>query len=157
MANIVVIWATQAPSLCGKKRFDPKSHIYLLAAYFFIWVPPTGISAIPAPMNTKCFVLNWHLVGTNFAHFDWNQKIFRATSGPNTQHCLFKGWPCSWIFVFFHMHLILMKFFSWALLTNILNRGIWNFEIHFLSVSKKSPTYLKIDTIDIRKISVESI
>ena len=143
MANIVVIWATQAPSLSGKKLFDPKSLIYLLAAYFFIWVPPTGISAIPAPMNTKYCVLNWHLVGTNFAHFDWNKRIFRATSGPKTQHCLFKGWPSSWIFVFFCIHLILMKFFLKTLLTNTFKLYIWNFEIHFLCASKKIPKISK--------------
>ena len=157
MANIVVIWATQAPSLSGKKLFDPKSLIYLLAAYFFIWVPPTGISAIPAPMNTKYCVLNWHLVGTNFAHFGRNQKIFRATSGPKPEHCFFQGCPSSWIFVFFCKYLILMNFFSWTLLANILNFVVWNFKIHFLSGSKKSSKYGKIDKIDIWKMNGESL
>jgi hypothetical protein len=91
MAKIVLICATQAPSLSGKNVFDPTSLIYLLAAYFFIWVPAIEISAIPAPMNTKFFVLNWRLVGTNFAHFGRNQKIFRATSGPKPEHWFFQG------------------------------------------------------------------
>lgn len=62
-----------------------------LLTYFFIWEPPTEISAIRVSIDPKFFALNWHLVGTNYAHFGRNQKIFRATSGPKTQHCFFKG------------------------------------------------------------------
>jgi hypothetical protein len=68
-ANVELIVTAPSPSLRPKKNLDQKSLIYLLTAYFFIWVPPTENSAIPPPVDPKFFALNWDLVGTKRANF----------------------------------------------------------------------------------------
>ena len=90
VSQIARAYVPQGLVSCAKKIFTLSGLLIYGLFYFFI-AYPTEISAVPAPIDPKFSVLNWHLMGTNFAHFGWNKKTFTGTSGPNTEDSFFEG------------------------------------------------------------------
>ena len=90
VSQIARAYLPQGLVYCAKKILPYRA--YLFMGYFTsLLLTPTEISAVPAPIDPKFSVLNWHLMGTNFAHFGWNKKTFTGTSGPNTEDSFFEG------------------------------------------------------------------